>query len=52
MQFDCRVRGMKVHSVTSGSFFEEDRVVLRAGGGGGLQVNTVQPDAMIVALKG
>lgn len=22
------------------------------GGGGGLQVNTVQPDAMIVALKG
>lgn len=51
MQFDCRVRGMKVHSVTSGSFFRggQGRV---EGRGGGLQVNTVQPDAMIVALKG
>lgn len=38
---------MKVHSVTNGSSFEEDRVVLRAG-----QVNTVQPDAMIVSHKG
>lgn len=34
MQFDCRVRGMKVHSVTSGSFFRggQGRVEGRGGG--------------------